>query len=217
MNESSAAEKLAEHRPCEGQRIQGGVYSGRCALHLAYLPQHCLKCWEPSPCDVSALTTRLAEAQEKLDCGSRRPRNCSHTEPCREHWKDMHAAVQSMVAREVDRAVAAETRLAEVERERDEAVKNRDMEWWEALVLVDNVAPTPEAAKDWLLCLSAHERESDEQLLSEMAEGLRKDGHGLDPECCEGVCPMSYRNQSDCDRCVLLAKYDARKGGEKSG
>jgi len=35
----------------------------------------------------------------------------------------------------------------------------RDMEWWEQLVLVDNVAPTPEAAKAWLLALSAHEQE----------------------------------------------------------
>lgn len=31
-----------------------------------------------------------------------------------------------------------------------EAVAQRDMEWWEAVVLVDSVAPTPEAAKQWI-------------------------------------------------------------------
>jgi len=40
-----------------------------------------------------------------------------------------------------------------------EACKDRDMEWWEALVLVDNVAPTPEAARDWLARLAQCERE----------------------------------------------------------
>ena len=30
-----------------------------------------------------------------------------------------------------------------------EAVAERDFEWWEKLALVDNVAPTPEAVRDW--------------------------------------------------------------------
>jgi hypothetical protein len=37
--------------------------------------------------------------------------------------------------------------------------RDRDMEWWEAVVLVDNVAPEPAAAKQWLLNLAAYERE----------------------------------------------------------
>lgn len=37
----------------------------------------------------------------------------------------------------------------------DAATAARDFEWWEAVVLVDNVAPTPEAAKDYLI----HERQ----------------------------------------------------------
>lgn len=41
-----------------------------------------------------------------------------------------------------------------------EAVKDRDMQWWQAVVLVDSVAPTPEAAKKWLLELSKHEQEA---------------------------------------------------------
>lgn len=32
-----------------------------------------------------------------------------------------------------------------------EAVARRDMEWWEAVVLVDSVAPEPEAAKRWIV------------------------------------------------------------------
>ena len=36
---------------------------------------------------------------------------------------------------------------------------DRDMDWWQAIVLVDNVAPTPEAAKEWLTKLSKHEQE----------------------------------------------------------
>src|SRR5262245_26735207 len=33
----------------------------------------------------------------------------------------------------------------------EEEMKNRDMEWWEAIALVDNVAPTPEACKQWVI------------------------------------------------------------------
>ena len=41
-----------------------------------------------------------------------------------------------------------------------EAKRDRDMQWWQAVVLVDSVAPTPEAAKKWLLELSKYEQEA---------------------------------------------------------
>jgi hypothetical protein len=39
-----------------------------------------------------------------------------------------------------------------------EAVAARDAEWWEKLALVDNVAPTPDAVKAWLLHLARYEQ-----------------------------------------------------------
>lgn len=36
------------------------------------------------------------------------------------------------------------------------AVSDRDMEWWEAVILVDNVAPTPEGGKHWQAVLGQH-------------------------------------------------------------
>ena len=36
------------------------------------------------------------------------------------------------------------------------AVAARDMEWWEAVVLVDSVAPTPEAAKHFVAVVTEH-------------------------------------------------------------
>lgn len=38
----------------------------------------------------------------------------------------------------------------------EESRKSRDMEWWEKVVLVDNVPPTPEAAKMWVAQLMEH-------------------------------------------------------------
>ncbi len=49
-----------------------------------------------------------------------------------------------------------------------QAEKDRDMAWWEALALVDNVAPTPEGVKDWLL------REQDYHLNLAVSEALER-------------------------------------------
>lgn len=54
--------------------------------------------------------------------------------------------------------VCAQLAVALMERAR-EAAKDRDFEWWEKLALVDNVAPTPEAVREWLLDVAEHERE----------------------------------------------------------
>jgi hypothetical protein len=80
------------------------------------------------------------------------------------------------IQREVAQAIAAHT--AQVVREREDykmwfeeerlsrqrerthtaqAVKDRDMVWWEKLALVDNVAPEPDAVKDWILKLAQYE------------------------------------------------------------
>ena len=37
-----------------------------------------------------------------------------------------------------------------------DAVRDRDMEWWQACALVDNVAPTPEAVKQWIAVSTEH-------------------------------------------------------------
>jgi len=41
----------------------------------------------------------------------------------------------------------------------DELERERDFEWWQEIVLVDNVPPTPQDAKEWLLHLSKHEQD----------------------------------------------------------
>jgi predicted nucleic acid-binding Zn-ribbon protein len=85
---------------------------------------------------------------------------------------------------------ALTTRLAEMERERDEARTWAAALKDQAAVVGDTI---PRLAKSV---------ESAEQLLSEMAEGLRRVmGPCLAYEKCEN--PL----------CALLAKYDARKGG----
>lgn len=38
----------------------------------------------------------------------------------------------------------------------DEAVKDRDIEWWAKLVCVDNVPPTPESAHQFILDVNQH-------------------------------------------------------------
>lgn len=58
--------------------------------------------------------------------------------------------------RDVCLALIAALRQAD-ERAREER-ERVNMEWWQELVLVDNVAPNPAAAKDWLMRLSAHEQ-----------------------------------------------------------
>jgi len=54
-----------------------------------------------------------------------------------------------------------------------EAVKDRDMEWWQALACVDNVAPTPEAVRAWVLALSKHfEEEAVDKAVAAEREAL---------------------------------------------
>lgn len=55
------------------------------------------------------------------------------------HWWEWEADAETF-----ERHHAA--RIAEAV---ESAVKARDMEWWQALALVDSVAPTPEAVKLW--------------------------------------------------------------------
>ena len=65
-----------------------------------------------------------------------------------------------------NRADKAEQELA--------AAKDRDFEWWQALCLVDNVAPEPESVKQWLLIESEyHEKELRDQLDAAKVEGDR--------------------------------------------
>lgn len=66
-----------------------------------------------------------------------------------------HQQVESLrqqLAGALARAEAAEARITK-------AIKDRDMEWWEACALVDNVAPEPKAVSQWhaVMCQHSHE------------------------------------------------------------
>ena len=65
------------------------------------------------------------------------------------------ANIKSALANK-DRLIAEkDARIKELEG----ALKDRNIEWWKELALVDNVAPNPKAVKEWLMILSKHEIE----------------------------------------------------------
>lgn len=65
--------------------------------------------------------------------------------------------------------------LSALQRVYAEARAERDMEWWEAVILVDNVAPTPEGGKHWQAILGQHIEEETRKETMEKA--------------CAAVCP----------------------------
>lgn len=59
-----------------------------------------------------------------------------------------------------------------------EARKDRDMEWWQAVCLVDTVAPTPEAVKTFLLSLTGYEQaEARKDAIEEAARVAHEQTH----------------------------------------
>lgn len=80
-----------------------------------------------------------------------------------------------------------------------EAVAQRDMEWWEAVVLVDNVAPEPEAAKRWIaVSQDYHIKQAVAQERAALRDGIAS------VQTCE--CKGSFV----CDKHALLEWLDAR-------
>lgn len=68
------------------------------------------------------------------------------------------------------------------------ARNDRDMDWWQAVVLNDGVAPTPEAAKDYLAREQQHwiaqAREDERKACADL--GNRKDINTV-PQLCEAI------------------------------
>jgi hypothetical protein len=57
----------------------------------------------------------------------------------------------------------------------EDAVRaDRDMDWWRELVLCDAIAPTPEAAKAWLMSICQDEREVDAARAEAAEQGKRE-------------------------------------------
>lgn len=56
----------------------------------------------------------------------------------------------------------------------NEALGNRDVEWWEQLALVDNVAPEPKAVKKWVLALAAYEQRELRREIAALRKKLAK-------------------------------------------
>ena len=82
------------------------------------------------------------------------------------------------------------------------AKADRDFEWWQALCLVDNVAPTPLAVKQWLLDVNEyHEKELRDQLAAarktiEAMKGregrLREELKKAQVIVCDATCPSTW-------------------------
>jgi uncharacterized coiled-coil DUF342 family protein len=88
--------------------------------------------------------------------------------------REQYASVSELLTRVGDErdtlrqlAERAEAELAEAKETNRKALSDRDMEWWEKLCLVDNVAPTPEAVKQWVMDENEYH---EKQLRTKLAE-----------------------------------------------
>ena len=100
--------------------------------------------------------------------------------------------------------------VATVEREAREA---RDFEWWQEIVLVDNVAPEPKAAKAWLLHLAKFEQD---EAAREAREAALEDAARLVEEHVEHIDISEDQNHvpepGDPPRCCVAAAIRALGG-----
>lgn len=132
-------------------------------------------------------------ADTRTDPAPERPES-----PSEEAYLEAQRVVERCWSYTSDENIARIIGLA-IDAAREQGRRDRDMEWWEAIVQVDGVAPSPEAAKKFLLDLATHEQ-----------EGAREQGRreGLEQAASLVLRLTPYLNLAD----AILAFAEVPKG-----